>query len=403
MMLADLTLSLLLAATAVEHVRVEVGDGQSLDDVTVLFDEKEILAVGTQVKVPEGARKIDGKGKVLCPGFIDPLSQLGLTEVDLEGQTRDLSFEKQPLVPGFQAASGFNPMTVWLPVERESGVTSAVLVPSGGVLSGQMHWVSLTGSFRTLPNLETPVGILGSVAHDAASAVGGSRGALWLTLSEVFDDARLYAANKKAFQENRLRKLSLSGLHLEALQPVLQKKIPLVLEANRASDILAALRFAKAQNIRFVLVGAAEGHLVAAELAAAKVPVIVTPSSQIPQSFDALHARDDLAGRLEKAGVDVVLAAQDNSHRRLRQEAGIAVAYGMTRPQALAAITGNTARALGLGLVGKVATKHRADLVLWTADPLEISSQPERIFVAGVEQSKETRQTQLVRRYLGRR
>jgi imidazolonepropionase-like amidohydrolase len=403
MMFADLTLSLLLAATAVEHVRVEVGDGQVLDDVTVLFDEREILAVGAQVKVPEGTRKIDGKGKVLCPGFIDPFSQLGLTEVELEGQTRDLAIEKQPLVPGFQAASGFNPMTVWLPVERESGVTSAVLVPSGGVLAGQMHWVSLTGSLRTLPNLDVPVGLLGSVAHDAAGAVGGSRGALWLTLNEVFDDARLYASNKKAFQENRLRKLSLSGLHFDALQPVLQKKIPLVLEANRASDILAALRFAKAQNIRLVLVGAAEGHLVAAELAAAKVPVMVTPSSQIPQSFDALHARDDLAGRLEKAGVDVVIAAQDNSHRRLRQEAGIAVAYGMTRPQALAAITGNTARALGLGLLGKIATKHRADLVLWTADPLEISSQPERIFIAGVEQSKETRQSQLVRRYLGKR
>jgi imidazolonepropionase-like amidohydrolase len=396
-------LAAVLQVTAIEHVAVEIGDGRRLDNVTVVFDEKGIREVGPQAKIPDNARRIDGAGKVLTPGFIDSQSQVGLSEVEQEAQTHDDVYEKVTLVPAFQPASGFNPLSVWLPVERESGVTSALLTPRGGLLSGQMHWVALEGALGKGPNLDAPVALSGSVGHGATGALGGARGALWLKFSEVLDDARLYAKNKKAFEENRLRNLSLPGRHLEALNLALTQKVPLVLEANRASDILAVIAFSKAQNFRLIISGAAEAHLVASELAAAKVPVILTPSSQMPSSFDSLRARDDVATFLEKAKVEVIIAAQDNSHRRLRQEAGIAVAYGMSRSKALAAITGAVASAFRLDSVGLVAPQKRADVVLWSGDPLELSSRALQIFVGGIEQGRATRQSALVERYLKQR
>jgi imidazolonepropionase-like amidohydrolase len=393
-------LSVALSATVIENVKVEVGDGTVLENAFVVFEAGKIVSVGTGAPAQKDLTHVNGQGKVLTPGLIDSMSQVGLSEVQLESQTQDVSFHHMPLVPGFQAARGFNPLSVWIPVERESGVTTAILVPSGGLLAGEAHVVSLTGALDSMPDVSSPIASVGSVTHGASGDVGGSRGALWLALREVFAEARLYAKNKKAYEENRLRPLRLSQVHLEALQSVLAKKTPLMLEANRASDMLSALSFAKDEGVRLIITGAAEGHLVAAQLKAAKVPVVVTPSNQIPASFDQLYARDDLAGLLDQAGVDVVIAAQDNSHRRLRQEAGIAVAYGLNRSHALATITSKPAAALGLTQVGMVKIGMRADLVLWSGDPLELSTVAEHIFIDGKEQSLETRQGKLVKRYL---
>ncbi len=153
---------------------------------------------------------------------------------------------------------------------------------------------------------------------------GGARGGLWLKLRAVVADARWYSRNKAAVDQNRSRVLSLSPLHLEALLPVLDGKLPLVLSAHRASDILEAVRFGQEEKIRVVIVGGSEAWLVAADLKKAKVPVVLVPSNQVPGSFEQLRARDDLATKLSEAGVSVVIACNDFSRRRLRQEAGIA-------------------------------------------------------------------------------
>jgi imidazolonepropionase-like amidohydrolase len=142
---------------------------------------------------------------------------------------------------------------------------------------------------------------------------------------------------------------------------------------------------------------------VAAQLAKAQVPVVLVPSQQVPGNFEQLRARDDAAALLSAAGVPLVLGCADSSHRRLRQEAGLAVAYGLPRAKALATITSSPARALGLEKeLGTVEPGKRADLVLWAGDPLELSTLAQRIFIGGVEQSLVTRQTKLVERYLER-
>jgi imidazolonepropionase-like amidohydrolase len=252
-----------------------------------------------------------------------------------------------------------------------------------------------------MPDGKAPVAMYGDVSAGAAEAAGGARGGTWLKLREAFADARAWGKNRAAYEQNRSRALALPPLHLEALQPVLAGKLPLVLVAHRASDLLTALAFAKEEGVKLVLLGATEAWEVAKPLADAKVPVVLVPSEQVPGSFEQLHARDDAAALLAKAGVPLVLGCSNFQKRRLRQEAGIAVAYGLPRDAALAAITLGPAKALGLDkTLGTVEPGKRADVVLWSGDPLELSTVAEAVFIAGERQPTATRQRALVERYL---
>ncbi len=387
------------AGCAIVGARVEVGDGTVLERATVVIRGGRIASVGPGAP-PAGVPVVDGTGKVLAPGFVEARSQLGLVEVGMEKATVDHTVSGQPLVPAFRAADGFNPASVHFALAREEGVTSAVTHPLGGVLSGTGAWVDLGPSPSADPS--RPVGLFGAVGAGAAQGVGGARGALWLKLREAFADARFYARNRAAVDRNAARTLALPPLHLEALLPVVEGRLPLVLEANRASDIRAALAFAREQKVRLVIAGGAEAWAVAAELAGAKVPVILTPSSQDPASFETLRARDDAATVLDRAGVPLLLstASWDQNLRRLRQEAGLAAAFGLPRGKALRAITLGPAEAFGkAGELGSVAAGKRANLVLWSGDPLELSSIAERVLVDGVEVPLDTRQRKLAERY----
>jgi imidazolonepropionase-like amidohydrolase len=401
---AALLLSVVLnASVAFEHVNVELGNGLSLRNTTVVVVDGAFSSIG-RGPVPPGAIRIDGGGvKTLTPGFIDAASPLGLKEVDLEPQTVDESLNGAVMVPGFRVADGFNPLSMRIPVAREEGVTSAVLAPGNGVLAGTGHHVVLTGTLSSMPDMTKPIAMFGDVGNGGAALSGGARGGLWLKLREVVADARWYAKNKVAVEQNRSRALSLSPLHLEALLPVLEGKLPLVLNAHRASDILEAIRFGQEEKLRIVISGGTEAWLVAAELKKANVPVLLVPSSMVPGSFEQLYARDDVATRLDAAGVSVTIACADFSRRRLRQEAGIAVSYGLPREKAIFAITLAPAQALGLEKeLGSIEKGKRADIVLWSGDPLELSSFAEKVFIGGVEQPLATRQTKLVERYLQR-
>jgi imidazolonepropionase-like amidohydrolase len=390
------------AACAFENVRVEVGDGTVLETATVVVQGGRIAQVARgAIALPPGARRVDGTGKVLTPGLVEVRTQLGLVEVDLEPTGNDAAMEGV-LVPGFRAADGFNPLSPWIPVSRVEGITSIVARPRGSVLQGTGAWADLLYRLDAAPDPSRPVAMFGAVNGEAAELAGKSRGAAWLRLREAFADARLFGRSRQAVEQNRARPLALSTLHLEALQPVLEGRIPLVLDADRASDILEALAFARAERVRLVISGGAEAWKVARELAAARVPVILSPSAQDPFNLDAVGARSDAAALLDRAGVPLIFSEDtvSVSPRRVRQEAGIAVAYGLPRDRALRAITLAPAEAFGKAAeLGSVAPGKRANLVLWSGDPLELSSSAERIFIDGEEQSLQTRQTRLLERY----
>ncbi|MBI5511843.1 MAG: amidohydrolase family protein [Deltaproteobacteria bacterium] len=402
--------ALFIANPLVLHgARVEVGDGTTLHDATVVIQDGRISYVGPKradAGGDGGAEVIQASGKVLTAGLIEAMSHLGLVEMDLEDTTTDFAPHDDAILPAFSAADGFNPSSVLIPVARAEGVTRAVTSPAGGILWGTGYLAALTGRLDSRPDRRTPVAMFGGLGTSAAKASGGTRGSAWMRLRQLLADARLFLDNRTAAWRGQTHRFVPSPLQLAAMEPVLRRALPLVLSVHRASDILAALDLARDENLRIVIAGGAESWRVRDQLAAARVPVILTPSDQAPTSFEALAARDDVSTLLAAAGVPVIISTGNSNHnaRRLRQEAGIATAHGLDWQKALTAITLAPAAAFGRGdELGSVAVGKQADLVLWSGDPFELQTVVERVWIGGAEQSLRTRQKQLAARYAGRK
>ncbi|MGZ6123964.1 MAG: amidohydrolase family protein [Myxococcales bacterium] len=352
-----------------------------------------------------GCREIDAGGRILAPGFIDPESELGLVEVSLEESANDIGAPRRvpgappepeaPIHAALRAADSLNPYSALLPVARGGGITSAVSTPGGGIVSGQAAWLGMDGAL-----LRTPLAMQVRLGREAKEALGGARGRGLLLLRELLDDARAYASRRQEFEQNRMRHTVASRLDLEALQPVLQGKLPLLVRADRVSDLRAAMAMAKSQGIRVILAGAAEGWLVAQELASAGTPVILSATQDLPETFDALASRMDNAALLAAAGVKVMFAPPGSAHfaRTLAQEAGNAVAFGLPYQDAIRAISSNVADAFGLD-AGRIGEGARADVVLWNGDPLETSSRPVAMWIGGRQVALSSRQTALFDKY----
>ncbi len=242
------------------------------------------------------------------------------------------------------------------------------------------------------------------MGEGGAARAGGARGSAFVALRTIFEDVRFYARNRALYERGAGRDLALSRLDLEALIPVVEGRMPLIVQVDRASDIVEILGFAREHGLRIILDGVAEGWRVADRIAAANVPVIVDAYANLPQSFSQLGSTLENAARLHAAGVTVILKAGSGvAHRarELRYGAGNAVANGMPYAAALAAITVNPARVFGVGdRVGTLEPGREADLILWSGDPLEPLSQPRTIFVRGVEQPLRSRPLELRDRYL---
>ena len=233
-----------------------------------------------------------------------------------------------------------------------------------------------------------------------AGVAGGSRATAMLRLRELLQDAVDFNRNRVAWNTGQRRDYARGRLDLEALRPVILGELPLAVSANRASDLLAAFRLASEFKLKLILVGAAEGWKVADEIAKARVPVIVKPLTNIP-SFDALGATLENAARLHRAGVQVALSSFE-THRAqtLRQEAGNAVSYGLDADAALRAVTLIPAQIWGVAATtGSLEVGKDADVVIWSGDPFELTTSAERVFIKGREVPKETRQSELLKKY----
>ncbi|HET6584867.1 MAG TPA: amidohydrolase family protein [Nannocystaceae bacterium] len=389
------------APTVLVGAKVHVGDGTVVDDATIELRGTRIVRItaGTD-SIPSGAKRIDLAGKIVTPGLVAADTSLGLVEIDLESSTRDDSRGSTDLVrAGYDAASALHADSVLLQVQAIDGVTSAAVTPQGGLVSGRVAWIDLVaGDHRRLVAADG-VGMRAALGQ----VVDGSRAATLQRMREVFDDARFYRTRKGAYDRRQSRDLAAHRLDLDALAPVLDRRIPLVVAAHRASDLLALVRLKEEQRIDVVAIGGTQAWQVAEELARAKIPVVVQPSQNLPGSYDTLGARLDNAALLAAAGVQVGIAVLGEAHnvRNVTQEAGIAIAHGLPREAALSAITLNLARAYGMDAhYGSVAPGKVANLVVWDGDPFELSQRPSAVWIRGVPIAMRSRQTELRDRYL---
>lgn len=392
---------------AIEGGTVHTMTGAAIEGGTVVIRDGRIVAVGRDVAVPAGARRIDARGKHVTPGFIESGTQIGAVEVGAVAGSVDAQMitppneVRQQIRAGFNIADGINPHSMVIPVNRIAGVTTAVSRPTGGLISGQGVVLEMDGRTADEMIIRSPVAMFARIGEGAAAVTGGARGAAMMRLREVLEDARVYGRNRASFERGDSRELAASRLDLEALQPVLSRQLPLVIEAHRASDILAALRLARDYNLRLILTGATEGWMVADELARADVPVVVRVLENLPGNFERLGARYENAALLRRAGVRVILTSGDTHNaRNIRQEAGNAVAYGLPYEEALRALTLYPAQLWGLRDHGSLEPGKVANVVVWGGDPLEILTPVNHVFIRGREIPLVSRQTELRDRYL---
>lgn len=381
--------------------------GPRIERGTVLIRNGRVVAVGTNIPVPADARRIDATGRVVTPGFVDASTQLGVYEIGAVRETRDAGARgRDAIAASFAVWEGYNPASILIPPTRNDGVTTAVVMPEGGLVAGQAAVVHLDG--RTASEaLLRPVAAMVAQVGDARQAGVGARGELIGRLRELLVDARTFGRSRAAFERNQTRPYAASRADLEALQPVLAGRVPMLVAADRASDIDAALRLSREFGFRLMIAGGAEAWQLADRLAAAKVPVVTGAMNNIPSGFEALGQRQENAALLANAGVPVAIIGNSGGGdeeafnvRNVRFEAGNAVAYGMRYDAALRAVTLTPAELFGVAdRVGALAPGRDADVVVWTGDPFEFATRAEHVFIRGREVTGDSRQDELARRY----
>jgi hypothetical protein len=396
----DSTAQDLLVRNATVHTATATG---TLRNADVLVRNGRIAAVGAGLSAP-GVQVVEAEGRPLTPALFGGITGIGIEEVSGEQPTVDdtlaLGAGSQPRMtvrPEFDVTLAYNPASVLLPVARIEGIGFTLLHAGssrgGSIIGGQGGVLRLDGGIDPIG----PRVLFVSLGSDTAGLTGNSRAAQWMLLDQLIDEARGRIA-----PESRHSLLTPAGR--VALAAFLDRKGLVMVEVDRAADIVQLLRWSQRQHVRIAIAGGAEAWEVAAALAAAKVPVFVDPLANLPADFDRIGASMENAARLRAAGVAVGFTQSgDASHnaRKVRQLAGNAVANGLPWDAGLAGLTRVPAETLGVAdQLGSIAVGRRADLVLWSGDPLELSSLPDQVWLDGKPQPMRSRQTELRDRYL---
>jgi imidazolonepropionase-like amidohydrolase len=379
-----------------------------IENGTVVIRSGRIVAVGANIPIPAGAQRIDATGKWVTPGLINSSTQLGLVEIGQVSDTRDMQARgRDNIAASFTVWDGLNPNSVMLAPARKEGVTTFVILPTGGLVSGQAAMVDLVDGTTTDMIIKSPVAMVAEIGNPAAAGTS-ARGELIVKLRELLEDTKFFMTHRAAFDRAETREFHASRLDLEAMIPVIQGKLPLVVVVDKESDIDAALRIAREYGLKLIIGGGAEAWMMADKLAAARVPVLTGAMNNIPAGFTALGQRQENAGLLSAAGVRVGMVGNAGGGdeeafnvRNIKQEAGNAVAYGMTWDNALKAVTLWPAEIFGVSdRVGSLAPGYEANVVVWSGDPFEFTTRAEHVWVRGVERIEKTRQDLLTERYL---
>jgi imidazolonepropionase-like amidohydrolase len=420
---------------AITGGRVVIGDGsEPIDGGTVVLRNGRVVGAGADVAVPPGAQIVDARGKWVTPGVVAGFSRIGLLEVDAVDATNDVQASASPFSAAIDIAPAINSQASSIAISRAAGVTRAVVSPSTArsIFGGQGAVIDLGSDMQPITRARAFQYI--ELGEEGASDAGGSRASAHVLLRNALREARDLrlpvgsrgqarspnAAPPEDLAENpyimpgaqRSDDVLLTRFDAAALVPVLQGRQLLLVHVERASDILQVLALKREfANLRIVLVGATEGWRVASEIAAAGVPVIANALVDLPASFEQLAATQSNVGRMRAAGIPVAIGMiNDDEARQVRlstQYAGNLVAIGrvpghtgLTWSQAFAAISSGPAEALGMGgEIGSLRPGRRADVVIWDGDPLELSTGVDAVWIDGVRQSLENRQTRLRDRY----
>jgi imidazolonepropionase-like amidohydrolase len=420
---------------------VALGDGsEPIQGGTVVIRDGRVVGAGLNVGIPQGAEMVDARGKWVTPGIVAGFSRLGLSEIDLSGGVTDERASDGPFSAAIDVAPAINPTYSTIAINRADGVTRAIVAPSvaKNIFAGQGALIDLGADMEPITRRRLFQFV--ELGEQGAESAGGSRPSAHVLFRNALREAaelRRFAAPISAARgpeaepieaqpivrdpnESRLvgpdarrsEDVLLTRFDAAALVPVLQGRQYLLVHVERARDILAVLDLKREfRSLRIVLVGATEGWMVADRIAAAGVPVIASAVNDLPANFEQIAATQSNVGRMRNAGVTVAIGMIDDNDTRYlfnqRQYAGNLVALndvpgatGVTWGEAMAMLTSRPAEVIGLGReIGSLAPGKRADVVIWSGDPLQVTSAAEMVLIDGVQQPLDNRQTKLRDRY----
>ena len=384
-----------------------MGPAGTLEQATVLIEGGTIVGVGAGLTVPEGAKIIDAEGQPVTPGLMNSYTQLALADSSAPGNgigDQDYRASESEYGAAFDIRYGLNPRAIIIPIVRLHGITRAISAPlaTHDLFAGYGAVIHLGGTPDMI--VTSRVALFAEFGTKGAEIAGGARDAAALKITEAIEDALHFDRNRSRYERGQTRDYTLNRMDLEALVPAAKGDAIIDVAANRASDMRYLIDLKERYDLNIVVRDGQEAWLVAEELAAAQIPVVLNPGINVAMEFSGFNATYSNAARLHAAGVLIAFSNVSNPHPSnpeiVRQLAGLAVAHGLPWEEALRALTINPAKIWGLEeSYGSLEPGKDADVVVWNGDPLELMSYPHDVFIKGQRMPNDSRQIKLRDRY----
>lgn len=387
---------------AITNARIVTVSGATIDSGTLLIQNGRIAGVGTNVTIPSGAEKIDGKGLSVYPGMIDADTNLGLSEIPLGANATVDVAEVGTINPNAKAIIGINPNSSHVNVTRVNGITTVLSAPSGGLVSGQAAVINLNGSTQPEMAVEPTAGLM--INFPRVSTFGGftpgigpqtvdfneavkRRDAQLDDLKKLFRDAENYGRARDAYAKDKTLPYRPFDIKLDALVPYVRGEKPIFFTAERDRDIRGVVKFVTDTRVKGIIIGGQEAWKVADDLKKNNIAVIFTNIYNLPvRDDDAYDFLFTAPAKLQAAGVKFAISTgNDGSEvRDLPYHAGLAGAFGLPKEEALKSVTLYPAQILGIyDRLGSIETGKVANIVVTDGDILEPRTNVKYLFING--------------------
>lgn len=403
---------------AIRNARIITVTGSVIENGTVVITNGKIAAVGANASVPSGAKVIEGKGLSVYPGMIDADTEIGLTEIGSVAGSVDTN-EIGDNNANIHVDVAIRPDSSHIAVTRVNGITTALSAPRGGLIAGQSALLNLDGWTAREMILKSPVAMHfnwpgAGRGRGEFGGFGQQRNATELrreqdkqieSLKKILRDAAAYGNARDARAKDPGLPRQDVDLKLEALVPVVRGQMPVVINVSLERDIKAAIAFVGEMKLKAIISGGIEAYKVADQLKAKNIPVIIGPVLRMPvNEDDPYDAAFSNAGLLSKAGVKIAFQTNDSAYsRNLPYHAGMAAAFGLSKEEALKAVTIYPAEIFGVAdRIGSIEQGKIANLIVTDGDPLEIRTQIKHVFINGRDIPLTSRHTELYEKYKAR-
>lgn len=404
----------------IRNARIVTVSGPDIENGAVVISGGRITAVGASVTAPAGATEIDARGLSVYPGMIDASTNMALVEIGSGVPGSVDTAELGDLNPNLQAFVALNPHSAHIDVTRFAGVTSAVSLPQGGVVSGQAAFLNLNGTTQRELALVPAVALVVNyptigggggffAAQQAASPdAAATRDRRVEELRKMLRDAEAYGRAQDAYRRDpRSVPRPETDIRLASLVPYVRGERPVLFRAERERDIRAAVRFAEEMKLKAVIVGGAEAVKTASLLKEKNVPVILDGTLNLPlREDDAYDYFYEHAAKVQAAGVRFAISTGDSgAHvRDLPFHAGMSAAFGLPRAEALKAVTLYPAEIMGVAdRLGSIEVGKIANLVVTDGDLLEARTNVRHLFIGGRQVPLVSRHTMLYDQFKDRK